>query len=170
MQWNGSFRRKHNRPFSRVLLPSLLLTLLSVPGGVTVAQQQPPPPPNQASTPEGQQIIQREQAFRQALKNKDRTAIDAMTGPTAVFVNPKGIQTKWEYMSTTLSQLTLENQSMSNIQVRLPGADTRIIIYQVNQSGTLAGQPLPATGWVTSAWYNQNGNWLMVCHQVTPAG
>lgn len=157
---------RHTGSFTRVLLSGLVLTLLSLPGWLIAAQQQQQ---NQASTPEGQQIIQKEQTFWQAIKNKDHGAIDSMTGPTAVFVTPRGVQTKWDFMNATLPQLNLQSGSPSNFQVRLPGPDTRIVIYQVNQSGTIAGQPLAPTIWVTTAWYNQGGTWLVVSHQVTPA-
>lgn len=154
------------RSFTRVLLSGLVLTLLALPSWLLAAQQQQ----NQASTPEGQEIIQKEQSFWQAIRNKDHGAIDSMTGSTAIFVSRRGAQTKWEFMNATLPQLNLQSSSLSNFQVRLPGPDTRIVIFQVNQSGTIAGQPLAPTIWVTTVWYNQGGTWLVVSHQITPAG
>jgi len=146
---------------TRMVVPGLLVMLLSLPAWLATAQQE------QASTPEGQQIIQQEQSMWQALKNKDRAALDAMTGSTAMFVTDKGTQNKWDFLNS-LPQLNLQTNSLSNIQVRMPGGDSRIVTYQLHQSGTMAGQPLPATAWVTSVWYNQNGKWLLVSHQVTP--
>jgi hypothetical protein len=153
-----------------VLLSGLVLTLLSLPAWLTAAQQPNQAQQNQASTPAGQEIIQKEQALWQAIRNKDRAAIDSMTGPTAIFVGRRGLQTKWEFMNATLPQLNLQSGSPANFQVRMPGADTRIVVSQVNQSGTMAGQPVAPTIWVTTVWYNQGGTWLVVSHQVTPAG
>lgn len=154
----------------RVLLSCLVLTLLVLPAWLAAAQQQNQPQQNQASTPEGQQIIQKEQALWQAIKNKDHSAIDSMTGPTAIFISRRGAQTKWEFMNTTLPQLNIQSGTPTNFQVRLPGPDTRIVTYQMNPTGTIGGQPLAPTIWVTTVWYNQGGTWLVVCHQVTPVG
>lgn len=146
------------------VITALLLTLLGLPTGL-MAQFNVPQ--NQAATPEGQEVMKQEQAFRQALKNKDRAAMDGMIGATAIIVNPQGAKTKWQFLEM-LQQMNLQTDTVSNVQVRLPGPDTRIVAYQVNQTGTLNGKPLPATSLITSVWYNQNGKWMMVSHQATP--
>lgn len=151
---------------NRMAILGVLAACLALPAWMTAVSQGTQ---EQAATPAGQEIIQRERAMWQAIKSKDRATLDGMIGPTAMFVNPQGVENKWQFLQS-LPNLSLQDATISNVQVRMPGADSRVVTYQMTQYGTLAGQPLPRTAWVTSVWYRLNGQWALVSRQMTPVG
>jgi len=48
-------------------------------------------------------------------------------------------------------------------------ANTKAVVYKIDQKGSMMGQPFPPTVYSTTIWANHGGNWMAVFHQESKA-
>jgi ketosteroid isomerase-like protein len=111
--------------------------------------------------------------FYTAVKNHDTNTLNNMLASGALIVDPNvepsGTVAASQWVSD-LASLNLSNFSISSFQLSTPSAETSIVSFKLNESGTYNGKALSGTSVVTQTWIRQNGHWKLAASQQTLGG
>ena len=122
-----------------------------------------------------QELLQVEQRFWDAMKNKDAQTAARMTDDGCIVVGAQGVSA---IDRKTMGKLTTEGKwelhhyafDEKNAQVRLISDDVAIVAYKVNERVAVDGQTLPIEANDSSVWVRRNGEWLCALHTESLAG
>jgi ketosteroid isomerase-like protein len=105
----------------------------------------------------------------EALDRNDADALDRLSTPDYIFVNPAGrVWNKAEYLELIRSgTLKVDSYTRAEEIIRLYG-DTAVVIYRSSPKGTFKGQELTSDRRVTTVLVKQGGRWLATGRQSTP--
>ena len=116
-----------------------------------------------------QSIIDNERAVWAAAKAKDVASFNRLVAVDARMVFESGVLTRAEYLNG-LPDRTITEFSLTNFVVLRPNAETAIVLYDANRSGTYKGKAFPpATVREGSVWVSRGGKWVAVLNQETRA-
>jgi ketosteroid isomerase-like protein len=134
------------------------ITLLLLSAAVTIS----------AAPPDGVHAAIRH--YREALKSKDLTALEAIWTDDYVFVNGHGqLRTKADRIAdirsgaSSIDSITHEEEPT----VRTHGKTT-LVLSRVTIVGTYSGRKVSHDFRSLHVWINENGKWRLVYNQLTP--
>jgi uncharacterized protein (TIGR02246 family) len=122
-----------------------------------------------------QELIDTEQRFWDAMKNKDGKAAAELTDEGSIVVGAQGVskidrksmekmtaEGKWELKEFSFNAKTR--------QVRFISDDVAIVAYSVNEKLVVEGKPLQLDAHDSSVWVRRDGEWRCALHTESPAG
>jgi uncharacterized protein (TIGR02246 family) len=122
-----------------------------------------------------QELIETEQHFWDAMKNKDGDAASRLTDDGSIVVGAQGVskidrksmakmtsEGKWELKEFSFDEKTR--------QVRFLTDDIAIVAYSVNEKLVVEGKPLQFDAHDSSVWIRRDGEWRCALHTESPAG
>ena len=102
-----------------------------------------------------------ENVFWKSVKAKDWVAIDRALASNFVGINPDGRFNAAAWFDH-IKQLELTDYSIGNLQIQMNG-NTFVVTYDVTMTGTIGGQPIPATPvHRMSVWQQQKAGWVLI--------
>ena len=146
------------RKMAGIVAASLVVTI-----AVSYGQAKPTGQPNDSFE---QALIANERALQAAVAKTDKSAFVSLVLPEGTWTTKQGFVpmnlladgllgfdvTKWEILNPHVTRLT---------------EDSAVVIYIWSGTGTLHGQPLPATTLASTAWTRRDGKWRAAHHQQT---
>jgi ketosteroid isomerase-like protein len=114
------------------------------------------------------EIVAQERAGLEALKTGDITSFGATIAEDAVFVDASGPAGKAQVVKN-VAGFRLREFSMSDIRYVPLSADTGLIVYLMDETGTSHGKEFSAKVHVSSVWSKRSGKWLCEFSQETIA-
>lgn len=121
-----------------------------------------------------QEIIERENAFWQAMVDRDVDAASAMMADTAIVTGAQGaasIDTRTFARMMEEGSWTLRSFKLDGVHVQFAGEDTAIIGYEVTEELIVDGAPLQMTAYDASVWTRAGGgDWKCVLHTESAKG
>ena len=114
------------------------------------------------------EIIGRERAELEALKNGDLATVGAALTDDALFVDSNGILRKPE-MLKLLGDVKLKDYTMSDVRLVPVSPDNGVVSYTLTESGTRQGKAFSAKLLVSSAWVRNGRQFQCVFRQETTA-
>ena len=120
-----------------------------------------------------EEIINLENKFWQAMKDKDIDGMLAMTDDPCVVTGAQGVgeidkKTFAKMMSE--ANYTLNDFSISEPVVRFLNDDVAILAYKVHEDLTVDGKPVSLDAADASTWIRKNGSWVCSMHTESLAG
>jgi ketosteroid isomerase-like protein len=112
------------------------------------------------------EIVAQERAGLEALKSGDIAAFGATIADDAVFVDASGPAGKAQVVKN-VAGFRLREFSMSDIRFVGLSADTGLIVYVMDETGTSHGKEFSAKVYVASVWSKRSGKWLCEFSQET---
>ena len=114
-------------------------------------------------------IIDTEQQFWEALKNKDGKFLEASVPADLVTISMLGVLGKTAVIDL-FSKMPCEVRSftLTDSKVTFFTPDTALLTYKGATDGTCAGRPVP-TVWASAVYVKRHERWLKVSHQETRA-
>ncbi|HEY6768296.1 MAG TPA: nuclear transport factor 2 family protein [Candidatus Sulfotelmatobacter sp.] len=113
-------------------------------------------------------ILSLENAWNQAVAQKDVRAINALMAEELIYVEYDGkVMNKAEYlasMRSSDSQASLIVSDSMHIQMYGPNA---VVVGMYQEKGTKSGKPYSYRERFIDAWINRNGMWVCVASQST---
>jgi ketosteroid isomerase-like protein len=108
-------------------------------------------------------------ALNEAFAKGDAKAVVALTTEDHRSVTPYygGAQTRDEQIKS-LPDLKLEQYKPGPMKVRMVGADTALVTYELAMKGTYKGKPVAARSYASALWVKKGGLWLEAYYQETP--
>ena len=102
-----------------------------------------------------------ENVFWKSVKAKDWVAIDRALASNFVGINPEGRFTAAAWLDR-IKQVELTDYSIGNLQIQMNG-NTFVVAYDLTMTGTINGQPIPATPiHRMSVWQQQKAGWVLI--------
>jgi hypothetical protein len=138
---------------------------VSVPTSQSASQQTKAPA--RVATTLDSTIVRLERRAWEALKRKDTADFFKITGPSFLYVEPKGIS-----RLTNTGQLDCDTRSytMDSITVTPVGDNGAVLTYRYTFDQTCGGgQPEPSPQYAMEVWARRNGQWQVVSRSDTPA-
>ncbi|MGA9993802.1 MAG: DUF4440 domain-containing protein [Pyrinomonadaceae bacterium] len=129
---------------------------------------------NAATTPKAEatvadaDVIAKEKAIWDTIKNKNYDGFAAMLADDAIEVSDNGVYDKAGIVKNVKTfeptEITFSDWKVTKID-----KDAAVVSYTVSVKGNSNGKPLPpnTTARGSSAWLNRGGKWLAVYHQET---
>jgi hypothetical protein len=114
------------------------------------------------------QIVDQERAELQALKSADYKKFADLIADDAVFVAPQGTATKQEVVQH-VADFKLLDFTMDDIRFVQLSPNSGVVAYKLTQKGSAGGHEFTTTVYASATWVRQNGNWVSVFSQETPA-
>ncbi len=120
-----------------------------------------------------QTIIDLENAFWQAILDKDSAAASGMLGETTIIAGAQGAAS---IDRATFTQMLFEGGwelhefSLTDVVVDFPKPDIATIAYTVSEKLTVDGKPVDLKAADTSVWVEQDGQWKCVLHTESVLG
>jgi len=114
------------------------------------------------------EIVAQERAGMEALKAGDVAAFGATLAEDAVFVDTSGPAGKAQVVKN-VAGFRLREFSMTDIKFVELSADTGLIVYLMDETGTSHGREFSAKVHVASVWSKRSGKWLCEFSQETAA-
>jgi ketosteroid isomerase-like protein len=135
---------------------------------ISYAQPTPSPTPEQRS-PEQEAVHKAVEEMVAALGRNDVPALERLTTPDYMFVNPAGkVWNRAQYFELIRSgTLKVESYTQDEEIIRLYG-NTAVVIYRSAPKGTFKGQELTSQRRVTTVFIKQGDRWLATGRQSTP--
>jgi uncharacterized protein (TIGR02246 family) len=115
-----------------------------------------------------EEIVAQERAGLEALKSGDIAAFGATIAEDAVFVDASGPAGKAQVVKNVAGFRPREF-SMTDIKFVELSADTGLIVYVMDETGTTHGKEFSAKVHVASVWSKRSGKWLCEFSQETAA-
>ena len=115
-----------------------------------------------------EEIVAQERAGLEALKTGDVAAFGNTIAEEAVFVDASGPAGKAQVVKN-VAGFRLREFSMTDIKFVQLSADTGLIVYVMDESGTTHGKEFSAKVHVASVWSKKSGKWLCEFSQETAA-
>jgi hypothetical protein len=113
-------------------------------------------------------IVAQERAELQALKSADYKKFADLIADDAVFVAPQGPATKQEVVQH-VADFKLLDFTMDDIRFVQLSPNSGVVAYKLTQKGSAGGHEFTTTVYASATWVRQNGNWVSVFSQETPA-
>ena len=114
------------------------------------------------------EIVAQERVGLEALKAGDIAAFGGTIAEDAVFVDASGPAGKAQVVKN-VAGFRLRDFAMSEIRFVPLSADTGLIVYLMDESGTTHGKEFSAKVHVSSVWSKRSGKWLCEFSQETAA-
>jgi ketosteroid isomerase-like protein len=142
----------------RIALGSILLMIV-------VAGNAQPSPGNDA---QHARILALENAWNQAIQEKDMQALDALLDNDLIFIDYEGrVMNKAEYMASVKEvSLRFEHVTNDSMQVQIYGKSA-VVVGIYHEKGLRKGKPYSYRERFVDTWLNLNGAWLCVASQST---
>jgi ketosteroid isomerase-like protein len=124
-------------------------------------------------TPFEKELIGREQAFWQALKDDDVDAAVRLTHDPCIVTGAQGISRLDRATFAKMmrgANYKLEEFDLDSFEVEKLSDDVAIIGYKVREKMTVDGKPLTLEAADTSTWVKKDGEWLCAMHTEALAG
>lgn len=113
-------------------------------------------------------VIAKEKAVWDAIKNKDYDTFGDMLADNQVEVLEDGLRDKTGSIAG-VKDFEPQEVTFSDWKYLPINKDLVLLVYSVNFKGKFKGEEFPATSArASSAWANRNGEWLAVYHQESP--
>lgn len=122
-----------------------------------------------------QELLDVENKFWGAMKNKDAEAAGGMTDDGCIIVGAQGvsaIDSKAMAKMTTEGKWDLKEYAFDakSTQVRFISDDVAIVAYKVNEQVVMDGKTLPLEANDASVWVRRDGEWRCALHTESVAG
>jgi ketosteroid isomerase-like protein len=114
------------------------------------------------------EIVAQERVGLEALKAGDIARFGGTIAEDAVFVDASGPAGKAQVVKN-VAGFRLRDFAMSEIRFVPLSADTGLIVYLMDESGTTHGKEFSAKVHVSSVWSKRSGKWLCEFSQETAA-
>jgi hypothetical protein len=122
------------------------------------------------------ELMKLEQAFWDAMKQRDGRTAEQLTDETCLVVGPQGIGElpraaiggMIEHAGWNLEQFELAADD--HVHFRMIDDDVAIVAYTVDESVVVDGQPTTVSAFDTSVWVRRLGKWVCAMHTETLAG
>jgi ketosteroid isomerase-like protein len=115
-----------------------------------------------------EEIVAQERAGLEALKIGDIAAFGDSMAEDAVFVDTSGLAGKAQVVKN-VGGFRLREFTMTDIRFVPLSADTGLVVYTLEESGTTHGKEFSARVHVASVWSKHSGKWLCEFSQETAA-
>src|SRR5690349_15586352 len=121
------------------------------------------------------ELIEREKAFWDSMKDMDAEGAVAMTDRQCIVVGAQGVseidpKTMGDLIKSAtwkLHRYTFDEKSM---HVRMIGDSVALVAYKVSEELTIDGEKLTLDAYDSSVWVRQGNNWVCAMHTESPAG
>lgn len=115
-----------------------------------------------------QQVVAKEREELDAIKAGNMTAFANLIAERAVFLDPRGYGTKAEVVEHTADFKLLE-YSMEDVKFVPISDNSGLVAYKLTEKGSSHGHEFSGTVYASAVWAKQNGTWVCVFSQETPA-
>jgi hypothetical protein len=117
-----------------------------------------------------QQLIAREKMSWELAIKRDIPSYKALHAPDFFTVGGNGVTDKERSEVSALDpNVSFDRCDLSEFRVDFVGMDAALVIYRVNAAGFDHGKKFDMDSYATSLWVWQDGTWLNVFYQATPA-
>ena len=128
-----------------------------------------------ATDVQSRKVMEVEQRFWNAMKEKDANSAGQMTDDGCIVVGAQGVSAiSPEMMAKLTSEGEWELQQFSfdekNRQVRFLSDDVAIVAYTVRERVVVDGETVPIEANDSSVWVRRNGDWRCALHTESLAG
>jgi uncharacterized protein (TIGR02246 family) len=120
-----------------------------------------------------QELIDLENQFWQAIKDKDADAAKRLSDDPCVVTGAQGVgRINRQTLSAmlTAASYTLHEFKLSDILVQQLSNDVAIVAYRVHEALTVEGKPVSLDAADASTWVRRNGRWVCALHTESIAG
>ena len=114
-----------------------------------------------------QELIQLEQRYWEAMKEKDVRAIEALTDFPCLITGSQGVALIGrETFAKMLRDSTwiIEDATLSDIQVRPLSDDVAVVACKLREELLVDGKPVTVEAADSSTWIRRNGSWVCAAH------
>lgn len=115
------------------------------------------------------QLVNNEKQLTNAEVKKSAPFFQKALAPDFIDVAYNGLVLTKETILKNLQYVNVNGAQMKNFKLRRLGKDAALITYDLDEQASVAGHKTPQKQYASSVWIDQNGHWLLVFHQVTPA-
>jgi uncharacterized protein (TIGR02246 family) len=120
------------------------------------------------------ELLALENRYWQAQKDKDGAAAAELTDKECVITGAQGVMQIDRKALVGLMKdapYTIDDYSIGDdVQVRLLGADTAVLAYNVHEEVTVVGEPVTIDAADSSVWVRREGRWLCALHTESITG
>lgn len=117
-----------------------------------------------------QQIIDLETRFWQSMKDQDVEGAQALVAQESLVTGPHGTMradpAKFGHLMRE-APWTLDNFSMSDVDVIFPSNDVAVITYKVHETGQMEGKPMDMVAADSTVWARNGDDWKVALHTET---
>jgi hypothetical protein len=120
------------------------------------------------NAPEQARLLSPENAWNQAVQQKDVKAIDALLDKNLISIDYDGtVMNKGEYLaSVSAPTLHFEHVLNDSMQVQIYG-QSAVVVGVYREEGVAKGKPYMHRERFVDTWVNRNGAWMCVASQST---
>ena len=111
-------------------------------------------------------VIANERALQAAMAKTDKAAFVSLVLPEGTWTTKQGF-VPMNIMADGLLGFDVKKWEIINPHVTRLSEDSAVVTYAWSGTGTLHGQPLPATTLASTAWTRRDGKWRAAHHQQT---
>lgn len=125
----------------------------------------------QAKSSVNDTLMKYENELLQQFQKKDWAGFKKRIMPGAWSIDeggPMTIEDMLKMVSDPKANLTW-TYKVSDMKVVDIDANAKAVVYTVDATGTMMGQPIPPKVYSTTIWANHGGNWMAVFHQESTA-
>ena len=120
-----------------------------------------------------QELADLEQRYWKAIRDKDVDAAVGLTDDGCILTGAQGVsridpKTFGAMMSS--GSWTLNEFTLSDVQVNVVSDDVAIVAYKVHEEITVDGKPLSLDAADASTWVRRNGRWMCALHTESISG
>jgi uncharacterized protein (TIGR02246 family) len=119
------------------------------------------------------ELMELENQFWQALKDKDVDAAMRLTNDPCIITGAQGIgrvdRKSFEAMMKAMPY-TLDDYQVNDVQVEQLTDDVAVVAYKVHEHVTIQGSPVSLDAADSSTWVRRDGRWLCAVHTEAIAG
>jgi hypothetical protein len=154
----------------KVMTSAALVALLSA--ASALAQEKPAAARPMPKSVNAERLMANETKLLEAVRTKDAKTFASMVMSGSWSVDTTGLQANDDFvklMSDPKADLKIEMLKASEMKVIDVDANTAIVVYKVDQKGSMMGMALPPSSWASTVWSNMGGTWKAVFHQETTA-
>jgi ketosteroid isomerase-like protein len=117
-----------------------------------------------------QQIVDLENRFWEAIKDKDVAAARAFVADQSLVTGPSGTMlmdpAKFGQLMSE-APWTLDKFEFRDVDVIFPNDDVAVIAYKVHQTGEMEGKPMDLVAADSTVWSREGNEWKCVLHTET---
>jgi ketosteroid isomerase-like protein len=112
-------------------------------------------------------LVNLEQQYWQAIKDRDVEAAMRLTDETCVVAGAQGvgrIDRKALIAMMQAAPYTLKSFDLRDVDVHMLGTDVAIVAYKVREDLTVEGEPVTLEAADASTWIRRDGHWVCALH------
>ena len=102
------------------------------------------------------------------LTKHDKDAFFGAIAPGSWAVDEGGLM-KIDDFRQAWDQLKIESSKTSDMKVVPIDANAALVVYTLEQKGTMGGQPFPSKVYASTVWVRKDGKWWALYHQESTA-